>query len=200
MLVGNLILLVVYLKYSGTRKTITLVNEVGDTSQNDSSNNRAFIDNYLKRAERAWLRTVRQRRAVRDEFNSVDGTNYTAWDLTPPAYGCPHDMERIGRLGDGGKWVCGISKLSESSKDKPCVIYSIGVGTDSSYEDEMLRRTRCEVWAFDVSQVDFVQRFSDEYRNRAHFFRVNGASKTNLKKTATYNIAHLMKTYGHDYV
>lgn len=32
-------------------------------------------------------------------------------------------MERIGALGDGGKWVCGLSRLEEK---RDCVIYSLG--------------------------------------------------------------------------
>lgn len=48
---------------------------------------------------------------------------YTVWDFFLPAFNCPHEVERIGALGDGGKWVCGLSRL----EDKPdCVIYSFG--------------------------------------------------------------------------
>jgi len=42
-------------------------------------------------------------------------------------------MERIGRLGDGGKWVCGMSLYEDIPQEKPCVIYSFGVQTESSF-------------------------------------------------------------------
>lgn len=42
-------------------------------------------------------------------------------------------MERIGRMGDGGKWVCGMSLYEAIPKEKPCVIYSFGVQTESSF-------------------------------------------------------------------
>jgi len=42
-------------------------------------------------------------------------------------------MERIGRMGDGGKWVCGMSLYEEIPAEKPCVIYSFGVQTESSF-------------------------------------------------------------------
>lgn len=46
-----------------------------------------------------------------------------AGDFFPPAFNCPHELERIGALGDGGKWVCGLSRVAE----KPdCIVYSFG--------------------------------------------------------------------------
>lgn len=41
---------------------------------------------------------------------------YVVWDFFNPAYTCPWDIERIGHLGDGGKWVCGLSKYIEFSE------------------------------------------------------------------------------------
>jgi hypothetical protein len=44
-------------------------------------------------------------------------------DFFPPAFNCPHEVERIGALGDGGKWICGLSRLAE----KPdCIVYAFG--------------------------------------------------------------------------
>jgi hypothetical protein len=44
-------------------------------------------------------------------------------DFFPAAYNCPHEIQRLGALGDGGKWVCGISRVEE----KPdCIVYSFG--------------------------------------------------------------------------
>ncbi|QRW04843.1 methyltransferase domain protein [Ceratobasidium sp. AG-Ba] len=48
---------------------------------------------------------------------------YMLWDFFPASYNCPYETERVGVLGDGGKWVCGLSRLV----DKPnCVVYSAG--------------------------------------------------------------------------
>jgi hypothetical protein len=57
------------------------------------------------------------RRISRTYRNSLSG------DFFPPAFFCPHELERIGELGDGGKWVCGLSRLQEK---EDCVVYSIG--------------------------------------------------------------------------
>lgn len=36
-------------------------------------------------------------------------------------------------MGDGGKWVCGMSLYESIPGEKPCVIYSFGVQTESSF-------------------------------------------------------------------
>jgi Methyltransferase domain len=45
-------------------------------------------------------------------------------DFFIPAFQCPHHVERIGTLGDGGKWVCGVDRIAKQDK---CVIYSFGL-------------------------------------------------------------------------
>ena len=40
-----------------------------------------------------------------------------------PAFQCPHRVQRVGTLGDGGKWVCGLDRVVKQDK---CVIYSFG--------------------------------------------------------------------------
>lgn len=67
------------------------------------------------------------------------------WDWFSPDYNCP-TMERIGRVGDGGKWICGVDVLREREK---CVVYSYGVNKDLSFELELIGRTGCEVHGFD---------------------------------------------------
>jgi hypothetical protein len=110
-------------------------------------------------------------------------------------------MERIGRMGDGGKWVCGMSKFVASSKVKPCIIYSFGVRDESSFENEMLSRTNCEVWAYDFSVVDFGEQLESSNRARAKFMQVGIAGTTDKSRTPPfYSIADLMKMNGHDYM
>ncbi|KAH9025474.1 hypothetical protein EDB84DRAFT_1440387 [Lactarius hengduanensis] len=76
-----------------------------------------------------------------------------AWDFFIPSFQCPHHVERVGVLGDGGKWVCGMERIA---KQEECVIYLFG----------------CEVWEYDFS----VDNFGPEVKNApnmkecAHFF------------------------------
>lgn len=49
-------------------------------------------------------------------------------DFFIPAFQCPHRVERVGTLGDGGKWVCGLDRVAKQDK---CVIYSFGLSSSS---------------------------------------------------------------------
>lgn len=69
------------------------------------------------------------------------------WDWFTPYWPCA-DRERVGRHGDGGKWVCGMRTLQSLDG---CVVYSYGVRDDVSFETELLERTSCTLFAFDPS-------------------------------------------------
>jgi hypothetical protein len=47
-------------------------------------------------------------------------------DFFIATFQCPHRVERIGTLGDGGKWVCGVDRVAKQDK---CVIYSFGLSS-----------------------------------------------------------------------
>ncbi|KAG8215373.1 hypothetical protein J3R82DRAFT_8971 [Butyriboletus roseoflavus] len=89
---------------------------------------------------------------------------YTVWSFFPPSFACPHELERVGSLGDGGKWTCGLSRLQH----KPdCLIYTFGMNYETSFEAEVLERTRyCEVWGYDYRSNSFGSIKRDR---RAHF-------------------------------
>lgn len=67
-------------------------------------------------------------------------------DFFIPSYQCPHRFERVGILGDGGKWVCGLDRVAKQDK---CVIYSFGLPllfhfcqllSESSCDDDRCQR------------------------------------------------------------
>jgi hypothetical protein len=68
------------------------------------------------------LRACARRADARGSFPLKEKV-YTLWDFFLPAFQCPFRVSRIGRLGDGGKWVCGVEELA---KQDACVIYSFG--------------------------------------------------------------------------
>lgn len=102
---------------------------------------------------------------------------YTLWDFFTPAFNCPHETERVGILGDGGKWVCGLSKIdpkpdctiysfgerhNERSETSLCgsltVLPPIGINDESSFEAALLEKTQyCQVWGYDFSVEDVCQ-------------------------------------------
>ena len=70
------------------------------------------------------------------------------WDFFPPSFNCPL-KERFGRqarIGDGGKWVCGVETLMQRPG---CVVYSFGSNGETEFEEAVLATTHCEVHVFD---------------------------------------------------
>lgn len=94
-----------------------------------------------------------------------------------------------------------MSRIEESAKVKPCIIYSFGVRDESSFENEILSRTNCELWAYDYSVVDFGEQLEDSNRHRAKFSQVGIAGKSDPSRSPPfYSIADLMKQNGHEYM
>ncbi|KAJ4422993.1 hypothetical protein N0V82_002387 [Gnomoniopsis sp. IMI 355080] len=132
---------------------------------------------------------------------------YTIWDLVLPSWSPPLEMSRVGRLGDGGKWTCGMSRYEAMVDDnKPCVVYSFGVKDDSSFEDEFLSRVpTAEVWAYDLDVCDFEGQLSSlspaQRGSRAHFTHAAIGGKTDAGQTPpVYGIGDVMRMNGHGYV
>jgi len=176
---------------------------------------RVSMHEHLRLAEKSWAKTVAQRHELLKEWadpetmpffpasNAVEYHKhpYSIWDFVPASWSCPYEMERIGRMGDGGKWVCGMSLYEQLPVTRPCVVYSFGVQFESSYEDETIARTHCEVWAYDFSVTDFGKQLNEEHKLRAHFTQAGIAGTTNTSYNPPfYNIQDLMKKNGHDYI
>jgi len=60
----------------------------------------------------------------------------------------PQVMIRVGRLGDGGKWVCNPHLLGEHP-----IVYSFGVGDDISFDTDMAGFFGAQVYMFDPNPV-----------------------------------------------
>ena len=60
-----------------------------------------------------------------------------------PDFVCQHE-QRIGQLGDGGKWVCDPHRISGQ---KDCLVYSVGSNNDFSFEKSILEDIgqHCEI-------------------------------------------------------
>jgi hypothetical protein len=149
---------------------------------------------------------------------------YTLWDFFPATYTCPHDIQRVGRLGDGGKWVCGMSlyearpapaqlpssaeiaKMSATDAVKAqhgqTIIYSFGVNDESTFEAEMLERIpSAQIFAYDFSVDKFGPQLSSAYASRAHFSKVGiGAKNEPQKSPPFYSLSGLMAQNNHSYI
>lgn len=126
---------------------------------------------------------------------------YTAWDFFPPAFQCPHEVERIGALGDGGKWICGLSRLEHKSD---CIIYAFGVDWDSSWEAEVLSRTQhCQIWGYDATHSKFGSTIMSSLSRRTHFSKYQLGPKDSHgpdDDPKVYTLETLMKLNGHTHI
>jgi hypothetical protein len=109
---------------------------------------------YLKDRQRL----IKKRGPAIDQVKTFphNGQFYTMWDFFIPAFSCPFPVTRTGQLGDGGKFVCGLDRVIRRSD---CIIYSLGVEGDSSFEAEILHRSStCVIYGYDfsVQKVDKV--------------------------------------------
>ena len=64
-----------------------------------------------------------------------------------PDFVCQHER-RIGKLGDGGKWICDPHRIVKQEK---CLVYSVGSNNDFSFETFVQKdiSTNCEIHTFD---------------------------------------------------
>eukprot|EP00922_Rhytidocystis_sp_ex-Travisia-forbesii_P023493 GHVS01034445.1.p1 GENE.GHVS01034445.1~~GHVS01034445.1.p1 ORF type:complete len:344 (+),score=47.30 GHVS01034445.1:246-1277(+) len=117
------------------------------------------------------LRRQRSRQSEKRSRNYFRG-NVWLQEHWEPEWGCALE-ERIGVMGDGGKWVCDFDKLTEGagvaeheidgatggrdsrssgaldSGGGGCLVYSIGSNGEWSFEQEIYDRKKCEIHTFD---------------------------------------------------
>lgn len=84
-----------------------------------------------------------------------------------------------------------------------CIIYSFGIQFESTFEEELFKRTtNCQIWGYDFS----VDKFGDalagyEIQNRAYFTKAGIAGVTDIMANPPfYSIQDLMEMNGHDHI
>ncbi|KAG2365432.1 methyltransferase domain-containing protein [Suillus spraguei] len=137
-----------------------------------------------------------------DPFPS-HGEFYTLWDFFLPSFGCPHRVERIGMMGDGGKWVCGLERIAPKPQ---CNIYSFGVNGESSFEADLLKAAPgCQLYGYDFSVNSFGPEIEEDtnLKPRSHFFpyALGPENKHNaVDEPKMYTLRTLMERNGHDFI
>ena len=86
-----------------------------------------------------------------------------------PDFVCRYER-RIGKLGDGGKWICDPHRIAQQ---KDCLVYSVGSNNDFSFEEAVLREIgpHCEIHTFDFGNY---AAGAEKVGTRLH----NGVNKT----------------------
>ncbi|KAF9317178.1 hypothetical protein BG003_001102 [Podila horticola] len=117
----------------------------------------------------------------------------------PAAFDCPHDVEHVGSLADG-KWTCGFS-LYETQPRARCVVYVFGVGLSSSLENELLKRTDCEIYAYDHKALSMGES-SASFNKRVYFKRyaLGAEDTTDSQGVQWRTLQSLMKENRHTWI
>ena len=135
-------------------------------------------------------------------YSNIFNTNVSSGDFFTPSFRCPHRVERVGTLGDGGKWVCGLDRIA--SQRTPCTIYSFGVNGESSFEAALLTAApQCEVWGYDFSVSSFGPEVHNDtaLRARSHFFPFAlGSEDSPYSNPPTFTLQTLMHQNGHSFI
>ncbi|CAL6332594.1 unnamed protein product [Bathycoccus prasinos] len=83
------------------------------------------------------------------------GPKIRIWDYFGPNFNCI-SKERVGKIGDGGKWLCGVRTVL--AQKTPCIVYSIGSKGEVSFEMGVENKLpNCEIHIFDPT-LTFNQR------------------------------------------
>ncbi|KAJ7176076.1 methyltransferase domain-containing protein [Mycena crocata] len=173
---------------------------------------RDTLRHFMQASEAEYQETIQQRHAMikkygptADEVESfpTHGEFYTLWDLFPPHYQCPHRLQRLGTLGDGGKYLCGLPRIATKEK---CAVYSFGINSDSSFEAAILNRAPgCQVYGYDFSVSTFGPQITGNRHlaRRAHFFPygLGPVDRHGVwNNPPMYTLQSLMKENGHDFI
>ncbi|OAK99871.1 hypothetical protein IQ06DRAFT_250294 [Phaeosphaeriaceae sp. SRC1lsM3a] len=200
-------------------------------SSTESKARLSWLRERMTLSEKAWKKSVDERDVMAKEhpdypkvpFFPQDFLKYpyTIWDFFPATWTCPHDFQRVGRLGDGGKWVCGMSlyeavpapsfpsiEVVESRQqpvtapDAGLVIYSFGINGESSFEAEMLERVpSARIWGYDFSVDGWGKQIPMSQRHRT-FFKKIGLGKEDKHDASPpfYTLPTLMANNNHSYI
>ncbi|EUC30460.1 hypothetical protein COCVIDRAFT_33301 [Bipolaris victoriae FI3] len=195
-------------------------------SSQSSSLLRAWIKDRSALSEKSWKASLDQREQMakshpdnpRIPFFPMDFLKYpfTIWDFFPPTWTCPHDIQRVGRMGDGGKWVCGMSvyeglpavkasaseESSLSNAQDGLVMYSFGINGESSFEAEMLERVpSARIWGYDFSVDAWGPQIAPKHRHRTFFKKVGlGKEDAHDASPPFWTLPSLMKQNNHTYI
>ncbi len=99
------------------------------TPKTDCSMSRAESKDFFCESDESWnrRRDIVKRQQPKQKTTRHDGyfrEGIQRWwqDNYEPNFSCAFE-ERLGRAGDGGKWVCDPYRIAEIAQEKKCVVY-----------------------------------------------------------------------------
>jgi Methyltransferase domain len=115
---------------------------------------------FLEYSDEQWIRmrTVHRAQSLRQRGReSRKGSEFFQYNWEP-TLSCASE-QRIGLMGDGGKWICDAYRIAEQVE---CNVISIGSANDWSFEEAVHQlNPRCKIFTFDhtitpINQPAFV--------------------------------------------
>jgi len=157
----------------------------------------ALIEKIYKKGQ---LRSAAVRKEVNIDALPADSSYLSdlrfVWDLFYPDYNCPYGKSRHGRVGDGGKWICGAERFLS----KPgCVIYSLGSNAETSFETDVALETECEIHVFDPTQDSAPMPLTHRSGNE-NFHKYAIGNPAHNSTWETKSLAEVMKGFGHMWI
>ncbi|KAL3897397.1 MAG: hypothetical protein SGCHY_003444 [Lobulomycetales sp.] len=139
---------------------------------------------YQTDSPRAWedhfhLRNKQLARSNQPEIASISAMNLKTvfqmyWE---PTFSCKYPV-RVGRVGDGGKWVCNPHGLLESAKTggRKVIVYSLGSNGDYSFETGIneIFGDQATIDTFDMGHFEGAPKFLTLHQNKVVGVDENG--------------------------
>jgi len=102
------------------------------------------------------------------------------------------EEDRLGKLGDGGKFCCGLSRLKNLSN---CVVYSMGSRGEMSFENDIqaLDNGNCEIHTFDTDP-QFGSLWEGLHLRKMYYH------PGFVTPTGPHSLRGIMKSLGHDHI
>lgn len=111
-----------------------------------------------------------------------------------PNYDCG-SKQRLGSIHDGGKWVC---EIETSLQQSGCVVYSLGSHMQVDFEEDVLRKTRCEVFTFDYALSEENGQVLRNISPRMHFHSYKvGMGQSHSTQYVERSVDAIMQEFGH---
>ncbi|ESK88754.1 hypothetical protein Moror_17142 [Moniliophthora roreri MCA 2997] len=107
-----------------------------------------FIRERIKFSERQYQDLIKERPQVIRAASVVNNTEAKLWDLFPAPFQCPHHVQRLGRLTESPKWLCGLERVVHMKK---CIVYSIE-SNSSSHKSLLTRAPNCETYTLNTAE------------------------------------------------
>ena len=105
-------------------------------------------------------------------------------------------QERLGKPGDGGKWICGLMSLLQHSA---CLVYAVGSDGEVSFEQAVAETSACEIHVFDhtldAARAELVHSVA-----RVRLHNIGLAEEGTGTTTSTHSLSEILSKMQHQWI